>query len=147
VATVIDSKALQKRLYKEPMMGEVRATAKVCNPLVSKGAILEIDACIDTGAVMLLLGRDVIDRLNLKIAGKAVIVLADDSKQEMERAGPIYLEMGDRSGHFDCLVGPFGCEPLIGQLVLEALDLIVDCNRQEVRPRPDSPAYPSYKMK
>ena len=31
--------------------------------------------------------------------------------------------------HVDCLVGPVGCEPLIGQIVLEALDLIVDCSR------------------
>jgi hypothetical protein len=59
----------------------VRVTAKVRNPLLPKGVILEIDACVDTGAVMLLLGRDVIDRLELKIAGKAVVVLADDSKQ------------------------------------------------------------------
>ena len=128
-------------------MGEVRATTKIRNPLVPDGPVLDIDACVDTGAVMLLLGRDVVERLDLKITGKAVVILADDSKQEMERAGPAYVEIGDRSGHVDCLVGPVGCEALIGQIILESLDLIVDCSRQELRPRPDSPAYPSYKMK
>jgi predicted aspartyl protease len=129
------------------VIGEVRAIAKIHNPLIPEGPVLEIDACVDAGAVMLLLGRDVVERLDLKITGKAVVILADDGKQEMERAGPVSVELGDRSGHFDCLVGPVGCEPLIGQIILEALDLIVDSSRQTVRPRPESPAYPSYKMK
>ena len=147
MATVLASDAQRLRRYKESVGGEVRATILIRNPLALAGPTLEIDACVDTGAVMLLLGRDVVERLGLTITGKAGVILADDSKQEMERAGPVYVEIGDRGGHVDCLVGPVGCEPLIGQIVLETLDLIVDCSRQEIRPRPESPAYPSYKMK
>ncbi len=108
-------------------MGEVRANSQVRNPLVLDGPVLELDACVNTGAVMLLLGRDIVDRLELSINGQAVMTLADDSKQEMDKAGPLSLQVGDRSDFFSCLVGPVGCEPLVGQLVLEALDLIVDC--------------------
>jgi len=128
-------------------MGEVRAIVKVGNPLKADGVVLELDACVDTGAVMLLVGRDIAERLELPMMGRAIVTLADDSRQEMDKAGPVYLQLGDRADYFSCLVGPIGCEPLIGQLVLEALDLVVDCSRQRVRPRPDSPAYPSYKMK
>lgn len=128
-------------------MGEVRANPRVSNPLVSNGQVLELDACVDTGAVMLLLSRDVVERLELQLIGKAVVTLADESKQEMEKAGPLFLEIGDRGDYFSCLVGSIGCEPLIGQLVLEALDLIVDCSHRVLRPRPESPAFPSYKMK
>lgn len=128
-------------------MGEIRANPRVRNPLQTDGPVLELDACVDTGAVMLLLGRDIVERLGLTIAGRAIVTLADNSRREMDKAGPVYLELGDRADYFSCLVGPLGCEPLIGQIVLEALDLVVDPSRRTVRPRPDSPAYPSYKMK
>ncbi len=128
-------------------MGEVRAQVIASNPLDPDSPELVLDACIDTGAVVVLIGHDIADRLGLSDMGKAVVTLADDTKKEMPRAGPLKLTIGDRSDYFSCLVGAPGCEPLIGQLVLEALDLIVDCQHQTLRTRPSSPAYPSYKMK
>ena len=47
----------------------------------------------------------------------------------------------------DCVVGPPRCEPLIGQVVLEELDLIADCAQHTLTPRPESPDYPHLKMK
>ena len=128
-------------------MGEIRTKALVSNATDPNSPELEIDVCVDSSAVMLLLGADIVPRLGLKIVGRAIAPLADESKIEMDRAGPVKLTIGDRSDYFSCLVGPLGCEPLIGQLVLEALDLIVDCSRRRLSPRPESPAYPSYKMK
>jgi hypothetical protein len=36
---------------------------------------------------------------------------------------------------------------LLGQIVLEALDLLVDCPRQQLVPRPESPYLPTLKLK
>ena len=47
----------------------------------------------------------------------------------------------------DCLVGPPGCEPLIGQIVLERLDLIAYSLKQTLTPRPESPYLPTLKLK
>ena len=47
----------------------------------------------------------------------------------------------------DCLVEPLLVEPLLGQMVLEGLDLIVDYAHKTLSPRPESPAYPSFKLK
>ena len=47
----------------------------------------------------------------------------------------------------DCVVGPPLGEPLIGQVILESLDLIADCRNQTLAPRPESPDYPLLKMK
>ena len=47
----------------------------------------------------------------------------------------------------DCVIGPPLCEPLIGQLVLEELDLVVDCARNTLGPRPESPNLPLLKLK
>ena len=37
-------------------------------------------------------------------------------------------------------------EPLVGQIVLEALDLIADCATQTLHPRPESPDRPLLKV-
>jgi predicted aspartyl protease len=139
-------------------MGEVRVKVKVSNPikeaLVKLKAIkstdfpaLVLDCLVDTGAVMVLLAEDVVHRLGLEIGKPAVVTLANDQTVEMKTAGPVTIEIEDRSMPVNCLVGPPLCEPLIGQLVLEGLDLIVDCQRQQLTFRPSSPAYPSYKLK
>jgi hypothetical protein len=47
----------------------------------------------------------------------------------------------------DCVVGPPLSEPLIGQVIVEELDLVLDCQSQTLSPRPESPIYPSLKMK
>jgi predicted aspartyl protease len=94
---------------------------------------VEIEALVDTGAVMTLLPEDVVEKLGLAIDGS--------------RARFLSLTIGDRQMDTDCLVGPPQCEPLVGQLVLERLDLIVDAGRQTLSPRPESPFRPSLKLK
>ena len=55
-------------------------------------------------------------------------------------AGPVTVRIGDRSMRTDCLVGPPGSEVLIGQVVLETLDLIADSANRRLTPR--TPDYP-----
>ena len=128
-------------------MGEVRVQCVIANPLDPGLPPVEIDALVDTGAVMPLLGRDIVDKLQVPVTRRAVVTLADDRSQEMDVAGPISIEIGDRKSYFECLVGPVLVEPLIGQVVLEVLDLVVDTARHRLSPSPESPAYPSYKLK
>ena len=47
----------------------------------------------------------------------------------------------------DCIVGPPLSEPLIGQIILEGLDLVADCANQTLAPRPESPELPLLKLK
>ncbi len=128
-------------------MGEVKAKCFIGNPLDVSVKPLDVDAMVDTGAVMPLLGKDILDKLGAQVTRRAVVTLADDTSQEMDVAGPISIEISDRKSFFECLVGPVLVEPLIGQVVLEVLDLVVDPGRQTLTPRPESPAYPSYKLK
>lgn len=128
-------------------MGEVRTKAVVANPIAANVHPIEVDCLVDTGAVMLMLPKDVVSKLGITITGKALVTLANEQRDEMEVAGPVSITISDRKMHCDCLVGPILGEPLIGQLVLESMDLIVDSQRQALSPRPESPAYPSYKLK
>lgn len=106
-----------------------------------------IQAVIDTGAVMVLLPQDLVEELGLDILDKAIVALANEEKIELDRAGTLSLRIGNREMKTDCLVGPPQCEALIGQLVLERLDLIIDPLKQTLTPRPESPYLPSLKMK
>ena len=95
---------------------------------------------VDTGATMLVLPQNLVERLGLAIQETAVVWYADDRREERPVAGPVTVRIGDRSTRTDCLVGPPRGEVLIGQIVLEALDLIADCKNRTLTPRvPDHP--------
>lgn len=132
-------------------MGEVRAHVILENEsdawLKKAPRRIEIDALVDTGAVMTLIPQDVVEALGLPLDGNITVTLANEQKIELPRARFLSLTIGDRQMDTDCLVGPPECEPLIGQLVLERLDLIVDPGRQTLSPRPESPFRPSLKLK
>jgi predicted aspartyl protease len=139
-------------------MGEVRVKVRLQNDrdriLADAGHLArsevrtaEIDALVDTGAVMTLLPQDLVERLGLVLDGKLIVALANDEKVELPRARNLSMEIGGREWASDCLVGPPTCEALVGQIVLERLDLIVDPMRQRVTPRPESPYLPTLKLK
>lgn len=104
-------------------------------------------AIVDTGAVMLSLPQDVVENLGLKILRTVIVTYADERKEERPVAGTVTIKIGNRFMNTDCIVGPPLSEALIGQVILEELDLIPDCQNQRLTPRPESPIYPSLKMK
>lgn len=139
-------------------MGEVKVRIDLENfgdrflynrKMLKKGEIrsYRMDATVDTGAVMLMLPQDVVDKLGLEVLRTAVVSYADERREERQVAGTVTVKIGDRFMNTDCVVGPPLSEGLIGQIVLEALDLIVDCQNQTLTPHPDSPIYPHLKMK
>jgi len=67
---------------------------------------------------MTLLPKEVVDLLKLPDSGSVIVTYADELKKQLEQVGPVKIQIGDRSGNFDCVVGPPNCEPLIGQTVL-----------------------------
>jgi predicted aspartyl protease len=96
---------------------------------------------------MLALPQDVVEKLGLRILRTVVVTYVDERKEERSVAGTVTIKIGDRFMNTDCIVGPPLSEALIGQVVLEELDLIPDCQKRTLSPRPESPIYPSLKMK
>ena len=107
----------------------------------------ELDFVVDTGAVMIYLPQDEVEKLDLEPSKKIVVTYADERKEERWVARGLEVTIGDRSMVTDCIIGPPLCEPLLGQLVLEELDLIVDASRKTIGPRPESPNLPLLKLK
>ena len=65
-------------------------------------------------------------------------------REERPLAGPVAVQIGNRSMTMDC-IGPPLSEILIGQVVLERLDLIADCTNRTLTPRYED--YPLLKLK
>ena len=139
-------------------MGEIRSRVALENQrdriLAEAGHLdlarvrrIEIDALVDAGALMTLLPQDVVEALGLPLDGNIIVTLANEERVELPRARLLSLTLSGRQWDTDCLVGPPQCEALIGQLVLERLDLIIDPVTRRVSPRPESPFLPSLNLK
>ena len=137
-------------------MGEVRVKAKLTNAvdeaLVRRGILTlqqvrtyEADALVDRGAVRTVLPQHVVDRLGLAIRGQRVAEYADGRKEAVSVTGPLIIDLEGRDTLEEALV--LGDEVLIGQTVLEKLDLFVDCQRQRLVPNPAHPDQPVTKVK
>jgi len=141
----------------EPM-GEVKVEAELENAvdqeLLRLGYIkaeqvrsAKVHMLVDSGAVMLVLPQDLVEVLGLREVGKAIVTYADERKEERPIAGVVTVRIENRTTSLNCIVGPPNSEPLLGQVVLETLDLLVDCTQQKLVPRPESPFLPSLKLK
>ena len=139
-------------------MGEIVASVELENAadrgIVSQGLRDEstvrrttVEGAVNTGAVMLMLPENVVHRLGLERQREVIVTYADERKETRSVAGPVTIRIGNRFMNTDCVVGPPLSEPLIGQIVLEALDLVADCTNRTLAPRPESPDSPLLKLK
>ena len=105
-----------------------------------------VRAVADTGAVMLALPGDVVDQLGVPVVDSATFTYADGRRGELPIAGPLTIRIGNRAMPTDCIVVPPGADALVGQLVMERLDLVPDPLNQTLGPRPESPDRPLLRL-
>lgn len=106
-----------------------------------------IPILVDTGASSLVLPEDIVTALGIDLLDITTVEHADGRTEERPVAGPVSVEVQGRIRNFDCVVGNAGTEALLGQVVLEMLDLLVDCKNQVLVPRPGSPNRTYYHLK
>ena len=137
-------------------IGEVRVKVKLTNAvdeiLVRRGLlspdkvrIYEAIALVDTGAVRSVLPAQVVESLGLATLGKARAVYANDSGEDVDITEVVGIEINGRRTTEEALV--IGSEVLIGQTVLESLDLWIDCMSRTVVGNPAHPDQPIIKIK
>ncbi|MBI5486679.1 MAG: clan AA aspartic protease [Deltaproteobacteria bacterium] len=103
---------------------------------------VELEALVDTGATMLMLPADVVSALGLAERSGRRVRYADGRVREVPLVGGVSIEILGRSMLGEALVEAAGTTPLIGQIPLEALDLVVDPKSREVTVNPASPDAP-----
>jgi hypothetical protein len=135
------------------MVGEVRVEIEFENTLdrgrARLGEISEaqvrsarVQTVADSGAAMLVLPQDLVEALGLEVLRKAVVRYADDRQEERPVAGIVTVRVGNRSMNGGMHHGPAEERATLGQIPLEAMDLLVDCAQQKLVPRPESPRLP-----
>lgn len=137
-------------------MGEVRVKVKLTNSYDEsrrqRGEITpeevrryEADALIDTGAVSSVIPANVMKILGLLSRGNRVAEYADGRNDIVTLTEPIIFDIIGRETEEGAMV--VGDEVIIGQTILEVLDLLVDCNNRKVIPNPAHPDQPVVKIK
>lgn len=137
-------------------MREIRIKARLTNAmdeaLARRGQLSsqdvrfsEVEAVVDTGAVRSVLPPQVVQELGLQIRGQRVAEYADGRKESVGVTEPVIIECLHRDTMEEALV--FGDEVLIGQTVLEKLDLLADCANRRLIPNPAHPNQPVTKVK
>ena len=138
-------------------MGEIEVDIELVNALdvelVRRGSLREADvrratvgAVVDTGALMLALPEDVVDRLGVEIVDSGTFAHADGRQGELPIAGPLTVHIGDRWTLARCIVVPPDADALVGQLVMNGLDLVAHCRNQTLGSRPEAPDFPVFRM-
>jgi predicted aspartyl protease len=94
-----------------------------------------IQGVVDSGATKLVLPQAVVKRLGLRLGDKIQVRYADGRKVQREGAEGVYVQLLGRHGTFTAIVEPRRKTALVGAIVLEDLDLLVDCVAQRVVPR------------
>ena len=137
-------------------MGEVRVKVKLSSvadhatvaagklPVVGVRAI-EADALVDTGAVRSCVPQPLPDRLGLQPSDHSVVEHANGQKEAVGVAYGVIFDILDRRSSDDALV--LGDEVMIGQTLLEKMDLLVDCTNHRLVPNPAHPDVAVNKLK
>jgi predicted aspartyl protease len=132
-------------------MGEIRVQVKLTNATDEENArnglidflavrTMIVQAVVDTGSVRCVLPIQVVEKLGLGIRGHRAARYADDRTESVAVTAPLIFECMDRDTVEEALV--LGTEVLIGQTVLEKLDLLADFAGRRLLPHPDRPNQP-----
>ncbi len=137
-------------------MGEVRVKVKLTNAfdesLARRGKLgkdeirrYEADALVDTGAVSSVVPANVMEQLGVLSIGSRIAEYADGRKDRVDLTEPITFDIIGRITTENAMV--LGDEVIIGQTVLEVIDMFVDCINQKLIPNPAHPDQPVVKIK
>jgi predicted aspartyl protease len=96
---------------------------------------MTISAIVDSGASRLVLPGPVVNQLGLTSSGKVKVRYADGRIAKRERVQRVYLEALGRNSVFSAAVEPKRRTALLGAIVLEELDFLVDRAHQRLVPR------------
>ena len=137
-------------------MGEVRVRVRLTNAsdeaLARRGQLpsdqvrtYEADALVDTGAVSLVMPAYAMQQLGLMAREQRVVTYADGRTERVQVTEPVIVQIDGRTTSGEAFV--LGDEVLIGQTVLEVLDLVVDTRTGRLIQNPRHPDGPLLNVK
>ena len=113
-------------------MGLTDVRVTVSNPADSARS-RELEFLVDSGAIYSVVPREVLEELGITPAGVERFRLADLTRIEREVGNASFTFQG-KTRHSPVMFGEPGDATLLGGITLEALGLMLDPVRQELRP-------------
>ena len=96
---------------------------------------VRIRGVVDSGATRLVIPESVAQTLGLEVAESVKVTYADGRTAERKVARSLQLTYGGRTDVFSAIIEPGRDSVLVGAVVLEVLDFLVDCVGQRLVPR------------
>ena len=96
---------------------------------------VQVKGLVDTGATRLVLPASVVAQLGLPSAGEVKVRYAHQRGATRPLVRNAWVELLGRAGDFSAVVEQDRTEALIGAIVLEELDFVVNCTTQTLQPR------------
>jgi clan AA aspartic protease len=115
-------------------MGLTSLTVEVGNPATPE-VTERVELLVDSGAIYSVVPQPVLERLGIKPIATEEFRLADGSKIA-RRKGIALFRYETRTGGADVIFGEPGDGQLLGAFTLEALGLVLDPLRRELKPLP-----------
>ena len=115
-------------------MGLTTLNLEIGNPATPE-TTEKIDLLVDSGAIYSVVPEALLSRLGIKPIATEEFRLADGSKIARQK-GIALFRYGNRVGGADVIFGEKGDGQLLGAFTLEALGLLLDPLRRELRPLP-----------
>jgi len=108
---------------------------------------MTVKMLVDSGAYLMGINETIREQLNLPFIENRKVILADGRVEEFEVVGPIKVRFSNRTAICAALVLKGDCEPLLGAIPLEELDVVIHPQRQELIVNPDHPYYAQLNFK
>ena len=106
-----------------------------------------VNMLVDTGSYNLCINEDIQSVLQFNIVEKRMAETADGRIVECDVVDNVQVRFKNRATTCRAMILPGSCEPLLGAIPLEDMDVLVDPQRQELIVNPDHPYTAQMKLK
>ncbi len=96
---------------------------------------VKIQGVVDSGASRLVLPSATAKQLGLRVSGRGKVKYADGRTARRDQVEGVYLELLGRHGVFNASLEPKRENALVGAIVLEDLDFLIDPRKERLYPR------------
>ena len=94
-----------------------------------------VSGLVDTGATRLVIPTSVAEQLGAREVGEIQVRYADRRRETRQLVDDVLVELQGRLATFRAVVEPNRDSVIIGAIVLEELDFLVDCVTRKLYPR------------
>jgi len=123
-----------KKAGKEDAMGLTVLEIEVGNP-ANPEVTEKVDFLIDSGAIYSVVPTPILEKLGIKPLAEEEFRLANGTKVVRKKGGALF-KYGDKVGVAGVIFGEEGDHKLLGAFTLEALGLVLDPLKRELKPLP-----------